>query len=251
MKNRDIYWKWYKIQETLYTRQGCLVLLKAGTLGPRTVLPITISCPVTFSWKISSLSKVISVLGKARNHSVPNLGCRGAESPGWFHVWPKSSAWDVMHEQVCCCNEAANYQLPIVAAFWIIQIVSAEEYSGLTQNLTQVCCSISSVILNVTVQQYKCSLNSVSCPHWLVQWSRHCSCMRIPVHSPWLSGYTHVTQSILILLTMVGFFQRPCKLKCPHLCNLSSCIHTSPMVSTIKLWQHVKKLCKLFCRAEL
>ena len=32
-------------------------------------------------FEISSLSKVILVLGKARSHRVPNVGCRGAESP--------------------------------------------------------------------------------------------------------------------------------------------------------------------------
>ena len=30
-------------------------------------------------------------------------------------------------------------------------------------------------------------------PHWLVQWHHHCSCRCIPVHSPWLLGYTDVT----------------------------------------------------------
>ena len=44
-----------------------------------------------FHWwsEISSLSKVILVLGKARGFKVPNLGCTGAESPGWFDVLPK------------------------------------------------------------------------------------------------------------------------------------------------------------------
>ena len=32
--------------------------------------------------EISSLSKVILVLGKAKSHRVPNLGWRGAELPG-------------------------------------------------------------------------------------------------------------------------------------------------------------------------
>ena len=32
--------------------------------------------------EISSLSKMILVLGKARSHGVPNLDCRGAEAPG-------------------------------------------------------------------------------------------------------------------------------------------------------------------------
>ena len=58
--------------------------------------------------------------------TAPNLGCRGAESPGWFDVSPKNSAWDVMHEQTRCRDEASSYQLSIALAFWIIQIVSME-----------------------------------------------------------------------------------------------------------------------------
>ena len=93
-----------------------------------------------------------------------------------------------------------------VASFWIVQIVSAEECSSLVQNLMQIHCSTCSVILNVTVTQYTCSLNGVCHPHWLVQWSRHCSLMHIPAHSPWLPGYADVTQTILIILTTVGLF---------------------------------------------
>ena len=56
--------------------------------------------PESHWWsEISSLSKVILVLGKARSHRSPNLGCMGAESPGGFHVSPKNSTWDVMPEQ--------------------------------------------------------------------------------------------------------------------------------------------------------
>ena len=32
--------------------------------------------------------------------------------------------------------------------------------------------------------------------------------MRIPVHSPWLPGYIDVTQTILVMLTMVGLFPK-------------------------------------------
>ena len=85
----------------------------------------TLDFPESHWWsEISPLSKVILVLGKARSHMAPNLGGRGAESPGWFDVSPKNSAGDVMHEQVRCCDEAANHQLPIAAASWIIRIVS-------------------------------------------------------------------------------------------------------------------------------
>ena len=86
MNNRDIYWRRYKIQETLYIGQCTSVPFKVSTLGPHTVLPIAISCPAIFPkshqwYEISSLSKVILVLGKARNHRAPHLGCREAQSP--------------------------------------------------------------------------------------------------------------------------------------------------------------------------
>ena len=76
----------------------------------------------------------------------------------------------------------------------------------LNTKLVQISCSIRSVILNVTATQYTCSLNGIYHPHWLVQWSHHCSCMHIPVHSPWLPIYIDVTQTTLIILTMAGLF---------------------------------------------
>ena len=99
--------------------------------------------------------------------------------------FPKESAWDVMHERVHCHDEAANYQLPTAATFWVVQIVSAEEWSSLTQNLMQVHCCASSVILNATATQHTISLNRIYHTHWLVEWNHHCSLMSIPVHSPW------------------------------------------------------------------
>ena len=63
-----------------------------------------------------------------------------------------------------------------------------------------------SVILNTMATQYTCSLNGTYCPHWLVQWSHHCSCMCIPVHSPWLPGYIDVEWPVLIILTIAGLF---------------------------------------------
>ena len=108
----------------------------------------------------------------------------------------------MMHEWAHCCDEAASHQLPIAAAFWTIQIVSMEEDSSLTQNLMQICLSTHSIILNVMATQYTCSLNGVCCPHWLVQWSRHSSHTHITVHSPWLPGYSHLAQTILLILIM-------------------------------------------------
>ena len=46
--------------------------------------------PESHQWsETSSLSKVILVLGKARSHRAPNLGCWGTESSGWFDVSQK------------------------------------------------------------------------------------------------------------------------------------------------------------------
>ena len=61
-------------------------------------------------------------------------------------------------------------------------------------------------ILNATATQYAWSLNGVYHPHWLVQWSRHCSHVHIPVHSPWLPGYIDVVQTVLVILIVAGLF---------------------------------------------
>ena len=114
--------------------------------------------------------------------------------------------------QVRCCDEAANPRLPIAVAFWIIQIISAEECSSLMKNLMQIHCSTHSVVLNAMATQYTCSLNCVYCPHWLVQWSHHCSGMHSPVHCPWLPGYITTRQTSLTTVTMVGLsLDRPHK----------------------------------------
>ena len=79
---------------------------------------------------------------KSQKFQGTKSGLYGVESPGWFDVPPKISAQDVM--LVCCFDEDANHQLPIPAAFWIIQIDYVEECSSLMQNLIQIHCSTSS-----------------------------------------------------------------------------------------------------------
>ena len=79
-----------------------------------------------------------------------------------------------MQEQVCRQDEAANHQLPIVAAFWIMWVVSMDECPSLTKELMQICCSTHSVVLNVTATQYTCSVNSAYHLHWVAQWSHCC-----------------------------------------------------------------------------
>ena len=138
------------------------------------------------------------VLGKARSHRAPNLGCSGAESPGWFDVLPKNSARDVIHELVCCHDKDANQQLPRAAAFWIIWIVSVEEClscSSLMQNLMQIYCSTRSVISNVTVTQYSSTHSRYHSTHTLTQ-----GCLLAPLTSTVKSPlFTHVRSSPLSL----------------------------------------------------
>ena len=137
----------------------------------------------------------------------------------------------MIHERVCCRDEAANHQLPIAVAFGIIQIVSMEQCSNLTQNMQQIHCSTHSVILNAVVTQCTCSLNGIYHPHWPVQWSRHCSHMRMPAHSLWIPGYINVTQNVLIILTIAGLF-----LDRPHIFPCSLCQLRGPR-SNATPWQ--------------
>ena len=69
-----------------------------------------------------------------------------------------------MQEPTCCRDEAANHQLPIAVAFWIIHIVAEEEYWSLMQTLRQIHCSTHSDILNVTATQYTCPLKASKAP---------------------------------------------------------------------------------------
>ena len=112
------------------------VSFTVGTMRPHTVLPVPLllvktwqnpllESPSAAPWyfpeshwlsEISSFSKVILVLGKARSHRAPNLGCRRLSHLGDFMLPQKYSAWDVMNEWVHFIHdEAANHQLPIAA----------------------------------------------------------------------------------------------------------------------------------------
>ena len=115
MKNRDIYWRRYNVQETLYKGQWHLSPLQSRHFGTSHSSP---SCHQLSHYSFVNLSTVwnlfpfkgILIFGKVRRHRSPNPGCRGAESPGSFDILLKNSARDVMHEWVHCCDEAANHQ---------------------------------------------------------------------------------------------------------------------------------------------
>ena len=193
MKKRDIYWRRYEIQETLYIGQWHLCPLQSRHLGTSHNSNHH-SCHIGFSWISPMVWNLFPFkgdfnFGKSQKSQGTQSELYGVGSPGWFDVSPKNSAQDMMHVRAHCCDEAANQQLPIYVAFWIIRIVSMQECSSLMQNSMQICCSTCSIILNETATQYTCSLNGVYHPHWLVQWSCHGSRRHIPVYYPWLPGY--------------------------------------------------------------
>ena len=171
--------------------RSCIKILNTVVFGiPRSAsssCTVSHQCSLTVACTRSTFSDVLLVAelpehGSLSTNSLPSLKC-------------------LCHTFICAALIASSPK-----AFWIIWIVFADEGSSLTQNLMQICYSTCSVILHVTATQYTCSLNSAYGPHWLVQWSHHCSRMCIPVHSPWWPGYINVTQTVLIILTMAGLF---------------------------------------------
>ena len=76
----DIYWR-YNIQETLYIGQWCLSPLLSWHVGisqlPSAVLSYFQTSESHHWSEISSLSKMILVLGKARSLRMSNMGHRG------------------------------------------------------------------------------------------------------------------------------------------------------------------------------
>ena len=140
--------------------------LQSKHLGTSHSSPNHHYCPIIFSRISSTVWNLFPFKGDfSFGKSQKSQGAKSGLWQSWvtWVIWcfAKNSAWDMMHEWVCCRDEAANHQLPIAVAFWITWIVSAEECSSLTQNLMQICSSTRSVTLIVTATQYTCSLNSV------------------------------------------------------------------------------------------
>ena len=160
-----MYWRRYKIQETLYIGQWRLSPLQSRHLGTlhSSLNHHQLPCCIFLSL-INSL-KSLPFQGWFQFWEKPEVaGCQIWAVAGLSHLGDlmfhqKNSAWDLMNEQVCCCDEAANHQLPIAAAFWIIWIVSAEECSSLMQNL------IADLLLYL-LSHFECVSHTVHMTQW-------------------------------------------------------------------------------------
>ena len=232
MKNRGLYWRRYKIQETLYIGQWHhLSPLQSGHLGTSHSSP---SCsaallyfPESHWWsEISCLSKVILVWEK------PEVaGCQICAA------WVLSHLGDLMFHKKNCLRHYSwasmlswwwSCQLPVAHSCGLLNHLNGFQGGMFKLNAKlDADLLLCSFILNAMATQHTCSLNSIYCPHWLVQWSCRCSCMRVPIHSPWLPGYIDVMQTILIILTMAGLF-----LDRPH-----------PFIH----WKHIYRVSSMCC----
>ena len=159
MKNRDIYWRRYKIQDTLYIGQWLLSPLHSRHLGTSHSSPNHHQLPFRIFLKLIDGLQSLVFQRQFQFWEKPvtghlSWGVEGLSHLGDWMFCQKNSAWDVMHEWVHWSDEAVNYPLPIAAAFWVIWIVSKEGHSSLMQNMIQICSSTRSVILNVTAMQY-------------------------------------------------------------------------------------------------
>ena len=133
------------------------------------------------------------VLGKARSCRVPNLSWRGAESPEWSNVLPKKlymrceagvgtlSWWS--------CQSPVSYScgLPNHLNSFHRGMFKLNSKSDADSSLY----SLSHFEWNGTTVRMLTQQHLP--PHRLVQWNRYCSCMSIPVHTPWLPGHVDVT----------------------------------------------------------
>ena len=130
MKNRDVYWRRYKIQETLYIE---IMPQSPSKQAPWHLTQFSQSPSTAPSYfpeshlgsEISSLSKVILVLGKARSCREPNMGCRGLNHLGdlMFHkksknkqknclrceAWVGALSWWICQWPVACSCSLLNH----------------------------------------------------------------------------------------------------------------------------------------------
>ena len=178
-------------------------------MGPHTVLPITI-ISIHISWISSIVWNLLSFKGDFSFGKSQKL--QGAKSG----LYGDRITWVIWcFAKILCAGHGAWVDL----LWWSCQLPVAHGY-GLLSNLTsfhwgmfKLNATLDTDLLLYLLSHFECDGHAVHMltqgdylPHWLVQWSWHCSCMCIPVHSPWLPGYTDVMQTVLVVLTMAGLF---------------------------------------------
>ena len=194
MKNRHLL---KKIKETLYIEQSCLSPLQSRHFGTSHNSPNLHQLPhhifLNFTdgeIKISSLSKVILVLGKARSLKDPNLGSWRAKSPGWFDVSPKTcdewagilSSWScqspvahscsLLNHPNRCCEGMFKLNIKYDAHFYSLS--HFESNSHTVQRLTKQCLLLpltSTVKSSLFTHVHSSPFSLAASLHWY--WANH------------------------------------------------------------------------------
>ena len=186
----------------MYIGQWCLSPLQSRHLGTShsspngQQLPCSIFLESHWQFKFSLLSKVILVLGKARSHRAPNLGCREVESPGWFDVLLKNSAWYVAWTGALSWWSC---QSTVTNSFSLLNHLNNFHREMFKLNAKFDADSLLySVTLNVIATQYTCSLNGIYCPHSLVKLS-----LLTHMHSSSLSLAARINRCLTTVLATI------------------------------------------------
>ena len=130
---------------------------------------------------ISTLSKAILALEKARSRRKPNLSCRAADRPRWCDALPKRA------------------------------YTRAVEWAGA---LSWWSWSALLVIVNATVTHYtRCQLRLTA--DWLAPRESDCSRTKSKVSSDWLPSSIKTTELVLGILKMAGYLQDR-----PRMCHI-------------------------------
>ena len=173
MKNRDIYWR--RCKKHCTWDKDAWVFFKVGTLGLHTVLPITLSCPVVFSWISLTVWNVFPFegdfsFGKSQRSQASKSGLLGVLShlcncviwcftkkfcvghDAWVGTLSWWSCWSPVAHSCGLLNHLTGFSR------WMLKLNRKFDADSL----------LYSSVLNATATQYTCSLNSVCCSHWLV-----------------------------------------------------------------------------------
>jgi hypothetical protein len=169
--------------------------------------------------QITSISTAILALGKARRRREPNLGCRGADRPGWCDALPKS-----LHDS---CRLGRH----IVVMKLICSLGNCICDGHTVHKLSQ---------LRLTAD-------------WRAPRDSDCSRMHSKVSSDWLPSYNKATRPVLKMFKITGYFlDRPrrdfmlpdncCKSFPVDLLNIQNPAHWPQLTLTLFIGEVVSSL---------
>ena len=202
----------------MYIGQWCLPF-KVGALGPHTVLPITISCPVVFSWISLMVWNLFPFkgdfsFGKHQKSQIAKSGLYG----GWvtWVIWCFAKHPSMRHYAWAGMLVWWSCQSPVVHSCGLLNPLNS--FHG---GMSKLNIKFDADSLLYLLSPFECDGHTV---HMLTQChlpppmsstvKSSLFTMRIPVHSPWLPGYNDVAQTILIILTKAVLFpDRPCRVQ--------------------------------------